>query len=245
MPRLVGINLWGGRCKWQLSELMREVKADFVCGQEAINCRGKNGGAFLTLDRAQQISGCQHRLWAPFYSYQYGSEVAEFGNVMLSKTPFVRQNVVFTYLRFKSNFDFNRDDDRIRTLVHGVVKIGGKHVNLLNYHGIAESSAKADTPLMVQQVGVIASYIYQLSGPVILATDLNVGPGGRAIAPLDQRLVNLTVRSGLRTTRTPHVLLVDDVSDYIFVRGIKVRDFGAWPRVASDHVALVLDFDVA
>ena len=244
MPRLVQINTWGNRSKWQLIKFLQEVGADFICLQEAIDCPGKNGGAFLTLDRIQQLSGCDYKLAAPFYSYRYGHEMATFGNAILSKSPFVGQNVVFTNLAFKRDFDFNRDDDSIRNLAHVIVRIGGQNVHILTYHGVAVSSAKADTPLMVRQTGIIARYIAELKGAVILATDLNVGPDSQAIAPLNQQLTNLTVLCGLETTRTPHTLLTGDVSDYIFVsRGVRVKRFYTSPRVVSDHVALILDFE--
>jgi endonuclease/exonuclease/phosphatase (EEP) superfamily protein YafD len=90
----------------------------------------------------------------------------------------------------------------------------------------------------------IADYITTLSGPVILAGDFNLAPHSESLEVINKQLRNLSVEFKLETTRTFLTSKVE-VCDYIFVNGaVKVTKFLALEDIASDHKALVLEFDV-
>jgi endonuclease/exonuclease/phosphatase (EEP) superfamily protein YafD len=57
-------------------------------------------------------------------------------------------------------------------------------------------------------------------------------------------LTNLPAQFGLQTTRT-ELTTKTEVCDYIFVNdSVTVNSFGAIDKLASDHKALILEFDI-
>jgi len=77
-----------------------------------------------------------------------------------------------------------------------------------------------------------------------LAGDFNLSPHSESLKIINGRLTNLPLKYRLKTTRT---LLTHktEVCDYLFVsKDITVNDFYASKKLVSDHLALILDFDI-
>lgn len=241
--KLIQANIWGGRLDKQIMDFLEAEQADIVCLQEAIDTKG-DGMMSVTVSDIKQKIGYTHLFFSPVFSFNLMEKVAGFGNAILAKFPISKQNTIFTRLEYKEDFDFDIDDYNIRNLQHAVVEMNGKKVNVLNHHGHHVRSHKDGDAETLRQCKIIAQYVEQLDGPVILTGDFNLNPASESLEHINNILTNLSATHKLKTTRN-QLTHKKEVCDYIFVSSdIKVTSFYASDELISDHMALVLDFDL-
>jgi endonuclease/exonuclease/phosphatase family metal-dependent hydrolase len=241
--KLVQLNAWGGRLEHQLTDLLIEEAADFVCLQEIISMKGK-GALTIPLEKLQTELGLPKAFMSPVFSFSLMSKHASFGNAILSKLPFAVQQTIFTNLEYNNDFDIDADDNNVRNLQHVIVNIGDAQLNILNHHGHRIRQHKNGDQQTLLQIIQIADYIKLLRGPIILAGDFNLAPHSQSLEVLNASLRNLSVEHQLTTTRT-QFSAKKEVCDYIFVsEGITVSNFRASDTLVSDHQALILDFEI-
>jgi endonuclease/exonuclease/phosphatase family metal-dependent hydrolase len=241
--KLVQLNAWGGRLEHQVTDLLRDEAATFVCLQEIISTAG-DGVLCVPLEQLQTALGQVNAYMSPVISFSLMNHKASYGNAILSELPFAAKKTIFTNLTYKDDFDFDSDDYNIRNLQHVQVGIDGKTLNILNHHGHHIRQHKNGDAQTLRQMQQIADYIELLDGPVILSGDFNLAPHSPSLEILNANLRNLSIEHKLTTTRTL-LTAKKEVCDYIFVSdGIKVSNFRASDKLASDHQALVLEFEV-
>ena len=84
--------------------------------------------------------------------------------------------------------------------------------------------------------------------PTILAGDFNLAPDTESVAIVNKQLTNLISKYNIKYSRPDFADRVDrglNVVDYVFVNNkIKVNDFKVIDTHISDHLPLVLDFDI-
>ena len=84
--------------------------------------------------------------------------------------------------------------------------------------------------------------------PVIVVGDFNLLPNTESIKILNNELINLIEKYDIKSTRPNFDDGLDSgniVCDYIFVNDkIKVNDFKVIKTNISDHLPLLLDFDI-
>jgi len=241
--RLIQLNAWGGRLEHQVADLLTQEAATFVCLQEIISTKG-NGALAIPLEKLQVKLGAANAYMSPAFSFNLMNKKASFGNAILSEFPFTVQKTIFTNLEYKDDFDFDSDDYNIRNLQHVQVRIGSKTLHILNHHGHHVRQHKNGDEQTLRQMEQIAAYLEQLVGPVILAGDFNLAPHSESLEVLNARLRNLSVEYKLQTTRT-ELTVKKEVCDYLFVsEAVKVSTFRASDKLASDHQALILDFEI-
>ena len=241
--RLVQLNAWGGRLEHQVADLLTEEAATFVCLQEIISTKG-DGAFAVPLEKLQADGGYAQAYMSPVFSFNLMNKKASFGNAILSEYPFLVQKTIFTNLEYIEDFDFDSDDYNIRNLQHVQVSIGNTKLHILNHHGHHVRQHKNGNEQTLRQVEQIAEYIKLLDGPIILSGDFNLSPHSTSLEVLNAILRNLPVEYNLQTTRT-QLTAKKEVCDYIFVSDtIKVKAFRASDKLASDHQALILEFEV-
>lgn len=241
--KLLQANIWGGRLGHQIVDLLKEESADIVCLQEVVSAPG-DALVSTTLEELQQEAGYAHAFFSPVFSFHIMTKIAGFGNAIVSHLPLEEQQTIFTRLELKENFDFDTDDYNIRNLQHSVVRVGDTQLHILNHHGHHIRQHKNGDAETLRQCQVIAEYVQTLEGPVILTGDFNLAPHSESLELLNNTLVNLSSTHKLKTTRT-QLTHKTEVCDYIFVsKDIQVQKFYASDTIASDHKALIVEFEI-
>ncbi len=241
--KLLQLNEWGGRLEKQVVELLQKESADIVCLQEAVDAPG-DAALSVPTHKIQDEAKYAHAFASPVFSFKLMNKTATFGNVILSRVPFVDSHTIFTNLSYKDDFDFDSDDYNIRNLQHVVIEVAGTSVNILNHHGHHVRQHKDGDAETLRQMKQIADYVQTLSGPVILSGDFNLAPQSKSLEVINVLLNNLSIEYNLKTTRT-FLTHKQEVCDYIFVSDdIKVTRFETLEDIASDHQALVLEFTI-
>ncbi|MEO8104972.1 MAG: endonuclease/exonuclease/phosphatase family protein [Candidatus Saccharibacteria bacterium] len=242
--KLVQLNAWGGRLEHQLADLLTAEAANLVCLQEIISASGDALMA-LTLEELQATLGLGHSFMSPVMSFNLMNKTAAFGNAILSEYPLTQQNTIFTNLQYQAAFDFDSHDYNIRNLQHAQLTVAGHKLHLLNHHGHHIRQHKNGDAQTRRQMTQIAAYVATLDGPVILTGDFNLAPHSESLELLNGRLRNLSIEYKLTTTRNS-LTTKNEVCDYIFVNdAVTVQGFRASDVVASDHQALILDFQLS
>lgn len=238
MTRLITLNVWEGRLPVPLASLVAVEQPDIACLQEVIQF-AHPGYDWIRPQPEQLMAGLTHVKMAPTYSQAYMHTRLQLGNAIVSRMSAEGHAVVWTNGTYEPDFDM-AERDFPRCFQH--VKFGGVHV--INYHGQRERAApKTGSRAATAATELIAGYAASLPGPVIVAGDFNLWPDSPSLDPLRAGLRDLCAEAGVKNTRT-WLKGRDEVSDYIFVNdAVDVSGFYVSDQVASDHAALVLDFE--
>ncbi len=242
--KLLQLNMWGGRLMPQIEDLLKSEKPDILCIQEAISFSVNGAGLFIPIEQIQANFDFPFLSFAPVFSFNYMKGTARFGNGVMSRHPISKTEVVFTHQKHKDNFMWDESDGNMRNFVHSVVSVNSKPCNVISHHGYWVHSHKNGNEETLRQNRMIADYVKELNGPVIVAGDFNLVAKSESMNILNEVLDNLTLKHNLKTTRT-NLTTKTEACDFILVNdGVKVKKFCALEEVASDHQALLLDFDI-
>ncbi len=241
--KLLQLNAWGGRLDKSLSKFFTEEKFDIVCLQEIIDFEGQEG-SFVSLRRCQAASKLEHLYFSPMFTQRYMKRKASFGNAIISRFPITKSKTVFTHGRYQDDYDIVEHGDNIRNLQHIQIKIEDQLLHVLNHHAYVVHGDKNGNDVTDAQMQLIARYLDNLQGPIILVGDFNLSPLTRSLSFINSRLNNLSIKYKLTTTST----IFSDipvVRDYIFTNDhVKIRYFGTLDYIVSDHKALILEFEL-
>jgi len=236
--------MWGGRLENHILNLVKKVNPDILCLQEAIDIKGGRSAMFAATEEIQAAIGANHIFMSPVFTLNYMNRKADFGNCIISKYPIKDKQTIFTGKKYAPNFDFLDRDADMRNLQHAVIDINGKSLNVLNHHGHHIHQHKNGDAETMRQCEIIAEQIKKLDGNIILAGDFNLAPHSESLEQINKVLTNLSLKAKLKTTRT-QLTHKTEVCDYIFVsEKVRTKSFKALPDLASDHKALVLDFEI-
>lgn len=242
MTKLMQLNMWAGRLEWEIKKFIEVEKPDILCLQEAISYDKGDAGMFFTIENMQKALGHEFVAFAPVFSFSFMSSVARFGNCIISRFPIQKSETIFTYLDHKEKFDFNEDNGNVRNFVHAVIDIEGKKYNILTHHGYHVPEHKEGNSETLRQMQILAGYIDELEGNIILTGDFNLQPQSDSLKLINQRLTNQSVEHELKTTRN-QLTHKTEICDYVFTsEGLKIKNFRAADELISDHKALLFEF---
>lgn len=249
--KIVFLNAWGGRAGDCLIEFFEEKadKIDFFALQEIYN-----GGDEQKVEGEKNIEGKRYGLYD------------DLNETLLNYRSFFRPNLGDWYglASFIKN-DYEVLEEKFM-LVHGelgyipeddlgfhsriiqdcVLRINGKKVHIINFHGLWNGKGKGDAEDRIAQSEKIIEYLKGLDGEIVLGGDFNLLPETESMKMLEGfGLKNLIKEFGVNSTRTPRYKKDVKFADYILVSdGIKVNDFKVLEDDVSDHSPLYLDFEV-
>lgn len=173
----------------------------------------------------------------------------EQGNQFLSKYEIIGGTNEHYYKTYSYAKDWTnwREEDHGRAVLIGEFDFNGKKFQVLNLHGIWTEDKKGDKRTLSQCEYVLNASLRK-NIPTIITGDFNLLPETESIKVLDKKLRNLIDQFGVKSTR-PHF---DDgtdkgnqVVDYVFVNDlIHINSFEVPETDISDHLPLILDFDV-
>ena len=241
--KILQLNIWGGRLEKQITDLIIAEQPDILCLQEVISSDG-DAATVISLEEICKKTDYSHQFMSPVFSYNLMNKIAHYGNAIVSREPITVEETIFTNMNYTTDFDFDTHDYNIRNLQHAVITVGGKQLNVLNHHGHHVREHKRGNDDTLRQMTQIKDYISTLDGPVILTGDFNLAPDSESLEILNAQLTNLPLTHHLSTTRN-HLTPKNEVCDYIFVNDqVQVSSFIASDTVASDHMALIMEFDL-
>jgi endonuclease/exonuclease/phosphatase family metal-dependent hydrolase len=167
----------------------------------------------------------------------------EQGTQVISKYPICSAENKFYYGDYKTEYDAThfRERDWARSILSAIINLpNNKQIKIIDVHGIWNLTRMGDDRTIAQSEFIIAELLKDKM-PTIVAGDFNLVPESPSIKMLEQYLTNLSVKYKLKTTRPTKNMVVD----YIFITDdITVKDFMVIDTNVSDHLPLVLDFDI-
>ncbi len=244
--RLMQLNCWAGKLGTQLKRLEEDIEADIVCLQEAYDIPNIPGNTFISPNEVFKPEKYPHNVFAETITLRYQKQLSPFGNAIYSRTPISATETHFTNGEKIEDLDvLGGDDYNARNFVHAVIDYNGVPLNIITHHGHHHPVNKLGGEENTRQLELIAEYIDSLRGPIIFTGDLNLYPESPSLEPITSRLRNLIDEFPIGTTRTEISKRPNEIVDYVFVSdNVKVCDYKASDILASDHKALVLDFEI-
>lgn len=242
--KILQLNIWGGKLSRQIVDLLRREQPDVVCLQEVITIAGGESFFFEDLEEIQKHTGYEHAYHAPSHTFNLMKRKADWGNAILSRSPFLETADVYTYGEPIPDFDFLKDTDYNtgRVLQHAIIETENGPLHILNHHGYHVHSHKNGDDETLRQCGLIADYVKGLEGRIVLCGDFNLLPDSSSIELINSFLVNHVIENKVLTTRTP-LTHKTEACDFIFTSpDIEVKSFQVLDDIVSDHKALTIDF---
>ena len=139
-------------------------------------------------------------------------------------------------------FDFfgERKTPTDRVLIGATTDLGGREVRLLNTHLLAFFMLGATSADHPAQRRIVADQLARSAGPTLLAGDFNVSRHESLVAQFAPLGFATVQQTGITWRRRPYVL------DHIFYNApLRCVGHAIHPTAASDHHALVADFELA
>lgn len=174
--------------------------------------------------------------------------LTEQGNEIISKYPIVKSSNVFYYHNYGEFTDTTnfRKDDHPRAFIDAILNVDGKNMQIINVHGIWNKDKIGDKRTINQMEGIISHIRDDI--PSIVLGDFNLLPNTKSIELMNRKMINLIEKYNIKSTRPSFDDGLDKgniVCDYIFVNDkIKVNNFTVINSNVSDHLPLVLDFEI-
>lgn len=173
----------------------------------------------------------------------------EQGNQISAKFPIIEAWNEFYYKAYSYDSDRTNfaTEDHSRALQIVELGINGNRLQVINIHG-TYSKDKQDSERSLLQSKFIINVARRKNVPTIIAGDFNLHPDTESIKILNKEFRNMVDEYKINSTRPDFNDGLDrggNVVDYIFVNDrIKVNKFSVINTDISDHLPLVLDFDI-
>jgi len=250
--RLLTLNIQNGQ-PWNSSDPDRPVEdiagvADFLLGQNAdILClqeveRGYDGGTQIEPPPNYHALRSMLAGYDSVFAYPLKNKCEipfGLGLAIFSKTPledFERVDLPAAPIEFE--FAGKKRCASSRLLISAATNIGGRRLHVLNTHLQAFFMIGSSSDEHPAQRGIVTRHLRLLSGPAILAGDMNSAPGENLVAHFADEGFS-TVQNSLPTwKRRPYVV------DHIFHNDrLRLAGHRVVSTNVSDHDAVVADFD--
>lgn len=173
----------------------------------------------------------------------------EMGNYTKSKYKILEAHNIF----LEGNFSFHSTQDKWpgeqerAILVTDLLISNQKVLKIVNYHGIWTRDKQGNAKTL-KACKKIVDYASGFRGNVIICGDFNLYPDTPSIKVFQNDFVNLVDRFNVESTRPKSNELSGNsrnVVDYIFTDPkINILDFKVVDNEVSDHLPLVLDFEL-
>lgn len=245
-----------------IGEFIKDVNPDFVAFQEIIRhlddsvlqeFRSKSDiEAILGKDYLYSFFG---PLWVTDSFNKNGKIHRDFGgfieqgNQILSKHEILGGSNEHYYKTYEYAKDWTnwRKEDHGRAVLITEFDINGKKLQILNLHGIWTEDKLGDKRTLIE-CEYIKNTALRKNIPTIITGDFNLLPETESIKILEQNFRNLIKEFNISSTRPNFDDGLDkgnQIVDYVFVNDyIKVRSFDVPQSDISDHLPLILDFEI-
>lgn len=243
--KLVQLNTWSCKLSTEIIRLFEQEQPDIACLQEVVQT--EFGGKILeTIDEITDKYSFSDYHYTPLVEFAFMHRRASRGNMIASKLPMAHKTELWTHGQYTENFDYidSGGYNVARNIAHVAITNQAIPVHVLTLHGYHLPNHKNGNEDTLRACKQLLDYAQQLDGAVIVAGDFNLAPQSESIQLLETAFRNLSTEYNLKTTRN-HFTDKTEVCDYIFVNNkVTVDNFYMSDIIASDHNALVLEFQV-
>lgn len=249
--KLLQLNAWMGKLSWAAERFIEQEKPDIICLQEVFQADVSimiPDRMFHCLELFKQASGLGYCYFSPAIGVDIAGGNADFGNAILSRYPLQLTETMFTHSEYTQSFAPRTLEETARTIPRNiqiveVITTNGL-VTIVNHHGHWEPTPLG-TEVSAAKMNLVADRVRQIKGALIMAGDLNVTPESKTMRVFDGWLHDLVAQSGAVTTLSKVGRPLDVVCDHILTNDhIEVKDLIVDKAVVSDHLPLVMDFEL-
>ena len=240
------LNVWLGRLTPLILQLVQQEKPDILTVQEVFR-----GGLdvkfpdnmFTIFEQLDDLFAFSD--FSPAHSTQIAHSNVKMGIATFSNYPITARRDFFTSGQYVGDLTRESYVENSRTLQVIELDVNGTALHILNHHGYWTRDAMGDS-VSVEKMQIVADTVKELGDvPVILAGDFNVVPNSPAMRVFDGLLTDLAATHNVKTTLSPLRNLHDIPCDHIMInRHIIERDFRVENDVVSDHLAVILEFEI-
>lgn len=170
-------------------------------------------------------------------------------NEIISKFPISNATNEFYYWNYELKSDWSDFyvNDHSRAILVTELNIDNKQIQIINVHW-TYSKDKLDSKRSLAQCEYILKVAKRKNIPTIIVWDFNLFPDTKSIKILSDEFKNLINEYKIISTRPNFNDGMDkwnNIVDYIFVSDkIKVNKFEVIDTDISDHLPLIIDFDI-
>jgi endonuclease/exonuclease/phosphatase family metal-dependent hydrolase len=243
--KLIQLNTWSCKLSTEIVRLFDQEKPDITCLQEVVSAEF-DGKILDTIDNILDAHAFADNYYTPLVEFSFMHHRAKRGNMIVSQLPIVNSAEHWTHGEYTEDFDYvdSGGYNVARNIAHAEIDTPQGIVHVLTLHGYHIKEHKDGNEDTLRACRELVEYAATLDGPVVITGDFNLAPTSDSIRLVDGSFRNLTSEYKLATTRN-HLTSKTEVCDYIFVNDkILVNDFRMSDIIASDHNALVLDFEI-
>lgn len=242
----------------EVAEFVKKQKVDFVAFQEIIRAFEET---VLEQYQSQKIINTFLKQSLPFHFFgpqwisnkilinekiktDFGGLIEQ-GNEILSKYPILEARNEFFHQHYSQKTDWTdfHETDHPRCIQIIETRIQEKPLQIINLHG-TYSKNKQDSLRSKKQTKQLLEMASKKNIPTIIVGDFNLHPETESIQKISEKYTNLLQEYAITSTR-PKESKKQGVVDYIFVsEEIKVNSFEVLETPISDHLPLLLDFEI-
>ena len=249
----------------KLTEFLKQQNPDLICLQEVVReIEESVSSEYITKKPIDKATGeLKHSFYGPnsvMHNFDmegfHGQEnfhfdlggLAEMGNYTKSRYELVKGQNIFLENHFTYTVDHsNWPEEDYRAILVTDLIIDKKPLRILNYHGIW-TRGKLGNKKTLEACKKINTLALEAKGEVVICGDFNLFPDTPSMKLFETSFVSLVDQFKIKTTRlkTNELSGLDrNVVDFIFVsRGVKVNNFEVIQSDVSDHLPLVLNFEI-
>jgi len=246
--KIVQLNIWQGRFIDQVTTFLKQEQPDIICLQEVYSSRLTNPlmPFFAGLERIQAMFPDYHVFFSPTHQMKVLGEPVAMGNAIFSRLPLSNTETIFINGQFHEFAADSELQPNTRNLQRAQVELpNGKQLTVINHHGYWEPNA-IGSEITVQKMQLVADVVESSPKPVVFTGDLNISYVSPAMKPLQILLNDLTLQHQTITTLSQFGKVKDVPCDHICISdGIIEESFTVKDNLVSDHLPLVLEFDIA
>ena len=244
--RIISLNTWGGRGKNITEFVKQNSEAEIFCFQELTSSAAPQpleSGAMP--DLFQKFSAILNQHQRYFFNSRAGYDFGQ------RKVNFPLENGHGIFVKGLNVLSSGSEKlppwDSLPHISGFISYVSLPNFAVISIHGIWTGKGKDDSPERLSQSEALLKIADSLPGEKIIIGDFNLNPNTQSLALLSARYRNLISEYGIATTRSDlyDKKQIMPLADYCFVSGgVKVKDFQVPNTEASDHLPLILDFEI-
>lgn len=250
--KLISLNSWGGRITRPLFDYIKQNtdSVDVFCFQEVLKGGIGKTSRYELKSVYEDISKILVNYTGYFFEYGEGgyySESIKGLGFEYGIACFVKKNLKQSFGGGVTLYDLEKKWNDYS----GKFAAGASFVVLVedyvitNVHGLWQGGIKKDTEAKIEQSKHIIDLAKMFEGKKIICGDFNLLPDTKAIQMLRDGYTDLIQKYNIKDTRGSLYTKELRYSDYMFSdKGIVVRNFAVPNTSVSDHLPLVIEFDI-
>ena len=245
--KIIQLNIWQGRFTEQTKAFIEHEQPDIICMQEVYSSKLDTPlmPFFNALERIAAVLPDYDVYFSPVHKLVILGEDVFYGNAILSRHELKDTETFFIHGQYAEIDTVEQMDSNIRNMQRAGIELpDGKQMTIINHHGYWEPN-EVGSEITVDRMQKVADVIKDSPRPLVFAGDLQIISRSPAMKPIHEQLRDLTDEYNLPTTLSSFGKVKNVACDHICVsEEIKVRSFSASDILVSDHLALILEFDV-